>query len=306
MNWQRAAVIMILAAGCNGGDQVKITVANADDQPILEYYLGVMAGGDPYEMGVLSEAGASYFINPARLGELRPGFDQILQPFLQGRQLNWDSLLAFAELVYDQIRLMPENVAELHDGLPSDRILEFEVHGPMTRYLRRIAVPKVALHTALNQFNGNQLRLVYPAGTSIIARHLEDSVQVETTAMFKRPDGFWEFGTYDRAGHRTAATRANPRALATPRQCVGCHLGTRQFEPEKSFPASAAAGPDGVRQWYTSARDRAVTRFFGEHERRSDMVLGLYATVYVTELLRARELGLISTEDAHRLEDLGL
>ena len=302
MNWRWSVVIAVLASGCGGQQQVR--VVNAEDPAVLEHYLGLMAGGDPFELGVLSRTDRGFVVHADRLGEQRTGLD--LEQYLVRGQLEWDSLLAFAASAYDRIRQMPDHAGELNADLPAGELLTFEVHGPMTRYLRRITVPKNALFQALNAFSPNGRQVVYPAGTTIVARHLEDSVAVETTAMYKRPDGYWEFGTYDRAGQRKAATYANPRALATPRQCVGCHLGTRQFEPEKSFPAPAPAGPEGVRHWYTSARDPVITQLFSEHERRSDTVLGLYATVYVTDLLQARQSGIIGNEEARLLTELGL
>jgi len=304
MSWRRLLVMAVLASGCGGTPQVR--VSDVENPAVLEHYLGLMVGGDPYTLGVLSGSDRGYVIDADRLATRRSGLDRLLNRYLDRRHLEWDSLLTFAAAAYDRIRQMPDHVDQLHKDLPADEVLIFEVHGPMTRYLRRITIPKSALHQALNAFSLNRRQLVYPIGTTIVARHLDDSVPVETTAMYKRPDGYWEFGTYDRAGRRVAATHANPRALVTPKQCVGCHLGTRLFEPEKSFPAPAPAGPDGVRHWYTSARDPVVTQLFSEHERRSDTVLGLYATVYVTDLLQARQSGIIAQEEARLLTDLGL
>ena len=285
---------------------MQVQIANADDHAVLEYYLGLMAGGDPSELGLLTRQSNGYRINPARLGELRPGFDRLLEPYMRGSQLDWDSLLVFAASVYDQIQRLPDQLAELRDSALSNEVLTYDVHGPMTRYLRRIWVPRSALIAAVSQYNANGQRLVYPTGTAIMAHHFDDGALMESTVMYKRPEGYWEFGTYDQEGLRAAKTRPNPRALETPRQCVGCHLGQREFEPEKSFPRPATDGPDGVRQWYTDARDPVISDFFREHQRRSDTVLGLYATIYVTNLLRARELESLGTEEAQLLEQLGL
>ena len=302
----RATAGLLLLAACGMPQVNQVEITNADDQDVLEYYLGIMAGGDPSELGLLTRQSNGYYLNSARLGELRPGFDQVLKPYLHGHQLDWDSLLVFVESVYDEIRLLPDQLTELRDSTLSNEMLTHDVHGPMTRYLRRIMVPRSALIAAISQYNANGQRLIYPTGTVIAARHVDNGDLVESTVMYKRPEGYWEFGTYDQGGRRAAETRPNPRALETPRQCIGCHLGQRQFEPEKSFPRPAADGPDGVRQWYTDARDPVIADFFREHARRSDTVLGLYATIYVTNLLRARALESTDAADAQLLEQLGL
>ena len=243
MIWHRVAIVVLVVAGCGRSPSVQVQIANADDHAVLEYYLGLMAGGDPSELGLLTRQSNGYRINPARLGELRPGFDRLLEPYMRGSQLDWDSLLVFAASVYDQIQRLPDQLAELRDSALSNEVLTYDVHGPMTRYLRRIWVPRSALIAAVSQYNANGQRLVYPTGTAIMAHHFDDGALMESTVMYKRPEGYWEFGTYDQEGLRAAKTRPNPRALETPRQCVGCHLGQREFEPEKSFPRPATDGP---------------------------------------------------------------
>lgn len=306
MTWPRTASMLLLLAGCKAQDHIEILTENADDHAVVDYYFGVLVGNDPMELGVLSKRDDQFIMNADVFNDLHPDLHTWLQPYLRGGQLEWDSLLSFAESTYDRIRQMPASLVELNASHQSDSLLIFDVHGPMTRYMRRISMPQPALLAALKRFNDNGQRLVYPSGTAIVADHFDNDQVVESTAMYKRTDGYWEFGTYDAAGRRTGATRPNPRSLATPRQCVGCHFGTRMFEPEKSFPAPASSGPDGERAWYTLARDPAITEFFSEHDRRSDRVLGLYATIHVTELIRAREMGPIPIEDAHLLAELGL
>ena len=306
MTWLRTASVLLLLAGCKAQDHIEILTENADDHAVVDYYFGVLVGADPLETDLLSLKDDQYILNADVLDDLYPDLRATLQPYLRGGQLEWDSLLSMAESTYDQIRQMPAKLAELSARTRSDSMLIFDVHGPMTRYKRRISVPKPALSAALKQFTDNGRQLVYPSGTVIIADHLDNDQVVESTAMYKRTDGYWEFGTYDAAGRRAWATRPNPRSLATPRQCVGCHFGSRRFEPEKSFPAIAPSGPDGARTWYTDARDPAITEFFSEHDRRSDKVLGLYATIYVTGLIRARESGVATVENEQLLQELGL
>ena len=126
--------------------------------------------------------------------------------------------------------------------------------------------------------------------------------------MRKRDDGFWDFFTYGPDGTLAAETQARPRALKTPTQCVGCHFGGRLFEPEKSFPGTASEGPHGPRALYVPEawRDAEVVRFFDEHRKRSDTVLGLYNTLFAAKLRADRRAGRLAPEDARLLESLGL
>ena len=105
--------------------------------------------------------------------------------------------------------------------------------------------------------------------------------------MLKREDGHWDFFAYGPDGTPTTETAARPRPLRVPTQCVGCHFGSKLYEPEKSFPAEAADGPHGPRVLHVddAARKPDVVQFFDEHRKRSDHVLGLYATLLVSQLL---------------------
>ena len=305
MTWVRHALIALALTGCQDRQQVHIVMDDPDETNVLEYYLGIYAGGDPTEKELLSSSNGRLRLDVGTLGQLRPGLDSLLLPFAQRGRLSWDSLLAFVQLTYDSVRMMPAELPLSVDRWSSEESVVFEVHGPVTRYLRRIHVHSRALEEALLNYQSNRQKIIYPADTWFIAEHLDGDQLMEITAMYKRPDGFWEFGSYDPTGLRKKSTHPNPRALATPRQCVGCHFGTRLFEPERSFPELATAGPDGIRHWYTDARDPDVTEFFSEHEHRSDAVLGLYATVHVTNLLRARQSDQIDPQGAALLQTLG-
>ena len=57
----------------------------------------------------------------------------------------------------------------------------------------------------------------------------------------------------------------------------------------------------------TSAlRDPEIVRFFDEHRKRSDTVLGLYNTLFVAGLKAAREQGALPPTEAALLDTLGL
>ncbi|HUF09848.1 MAG TPA: hypothetical protein VMO47_11035, partial [Rhodothermales bacterium] len=141
---------------------------------------------------------------------------------------------------------------------------------------------------------------------SFIAAHEVAGETVETTVMTKRPDGFWDFAVYGQDGGIAATTSTPPKELKSPTQCVGCHFGSKQFEPERSFPAHASPGPHGPRQIYVDdeLRDLETVKYFDEHRKRSDTVLGLYGTLFVARLRAEGEPGRLSAEDVQLLERL--
>ncbi|NNE70260.1 MAG: hypothetical protein HKN29_07830 [Rhodothermales bacterium] len=186
--------------------------------------------------------------------------------------------------------LDPPDASDVADGgaLLDSRWLTYEVTGSMTEYRRRIHVQRDDLRSALGEYlESGALR--YPAGTVIVGEHLEDGRTVETTFMQRRRDGFWTFGAYDATGAATDSIAGSPDPLGVPGDCYGCHYGTRLFEPERSFPAAARPGPDGERAVHVGEdlRNLAVVSRLQEHARRSDGLLGIPATLYVTALLDA-------------------
>ncbi len=293
-------------ATCQSARHIEIELDKSDSRRILAYYFGGYADTDPYSAGLLLQRGGRYYLDPNRLEDVQPGMVMRLKPFLHGRWLRWDSLAAFVQATYYESRKLPVTLNALKASWPRESAEHFEVHGPMTRYLRRIHVPNTALREALERYSANGGRLIYPPGTAIWAEHVHSDAVMETTAMIRRADGYWDFATYDSTGVLSVSTKPNPRALLTPTQCVGCHFGIKQFEPERSFPQDAPDAPDGLRVWYTSEHDGVVVRYFEEHFRRSDTVLGLYNSIFVSGLRAARDTGTISEADARLLADLGL
>ena len=300
------AVLVFLAIACQPTGNVEIVIDKPESRRLLAYYFGGYADADPFAVGLLMHRDGRYYVDPDRLEALKPGMGARLESYLHRRRLVWDSLAAFVQATYYDIRRVPGTIAALKADWPPEDAESFEVHGPMTGYKRRIHVPERALRAALKGFDANGKRLLYPPGTAIWAEHDSSGIVVETTVMLRRTDGFWDFATYDSSGMLAVTTRPKPRALLTPTECVGCHFGTKQFDPERSFPHHAAEAPDGLREWYTSERDGEVVRYFDEHARRSDTVLGLYNTVFVSKLRASRDAGLITETDAAMLVELGL
>jgi hypothetical protein len=188
---------------------------------------------------------------------------------------------------------LPKDAAALWDlvgGQPdtsqkADDWVTYEVSGSMTRFRRRIYMRRDAVRGALVRF-AQDGGLRYQDGTVAIGQHLEGGTVVETTAMIRRPDGFWSFVAYDQSGSLVDSIAGAPDKLGVPGDCFGCHYGTRLFEPERSFPGQARPGPSGPRAVHVpdSSRDLDVVVALQEHARRSDGLLGLPATLYVSQL----------------------
>ena len=282
----------------------------SDPERLLTYYLGGYAsdeGSDPIEAGLLRKEGSTYWLDRSVLAERHPVAAARLE---ETDILDWDAFATFLQATYYDARELPPSIEALREEMPAGDSAWFtvEVDGVMTTARRRVSVPIAALRTALEAYYQNDQAVIYPVGTTFIGEHWQDGAVVETTAMRKRDDGFWDYMTYGSEGRLTSKTTTEPRALQTPTQCAGCHFGDRQFEPERSFPAEARPGPHGPRVLYVddAIRDPEVVRFFDEHRKRSDTVLGLYATLYVSELRAKRNAGTVDDAEDALLERLGL
>jgi hypothetical protein len=277
-------------------ESIELDLDRRNAERVARYYLGGFVGpdgGDPVEAGILSVDGSELSLHPRPL----PEFARAALPGDADGILDADEFADWAQHTYVRARSLPQALDSLRAGRPwSERDtawFTFSVDGsPMTRARRRLFVPTDALREAIGHFTEDG-RLEYPPGTVIVGEHLVDGAVAETTVKRRRADGFWDFMVYDRAGRLADATSTQPRALRAPAQCTGCHLGSRLFEPDRSFPADAPAGPAGARGVVVPAawRDAGAAAIFREHATRSDHVLGLYATVYVGRLRAERAAG---------------
>ena len=293
-----------------------VDIDKSDPERLLRYHFGGYAapeGADPFEAGLLRERdGGGFAIDVDVLEQLHPDAATALQDSDGDGTLNWKELEAFLQATYYDVRDLPPTLAALQTEAPyrSDTPPWFhvELNGVMTTARRHIYVPEAALQSALAHYHENGERLIYPVGTTMVGEHHLEGEHVETTAMRKRADGFWDFFTYDAEGNLADSTSTPPRNLKTPTQCVGCHTGNKPFEPEESFPDEALPGPHGPRQLYVDAalRDPEVTAFFDEHRKRSDTVLGIYNTLFIAQLRADRRAGRLSEADVRLLETLGL
>jgi hypothetical protein len=295
-------------------DGLRLAIDKRNPERLLRFYLGSYlgpSGGDAVEAGVLSGEGEDFWLDPDAL-------DARWRPALEAANANgddvidWDELVAFIDRTYAEARALPPTLDALRDevGYAEEDPAWFtvEIDGVMTNARRHLFVPTAGIRAALTDYRANDDRLLYPVGTTIVGEHRLDGALAETTVMRKRPDGFWDFFVYGADGTLAGATDTPPRSLRSPTQCVGCHVGRKLFEPEESFPREAPPGPFGPRGIHVGPemRNAEVTALFDEHARRSDTVLGVYNTLFVSGLLTDRAAGRLSPEDAALLDGLGL
>ncbi len=295
--------------------RVPLRLDKPDAERLARYYLGGYAapgGADPFAAGLVEGSGDDLTLRPQALDARHRA---ALHDADGDGAIGWDEFVAFVDATYYAARGLPETL----DGLRAEAgawaadnpaWFGFEVRGSaMTTAPRRTLVPTAAVRSALEGYVAAGERLVYPAGTLLVGEHLGGDGRVaETTVKRRRADGFWDFAVYDADGRLARATVPAPNPLRAPTQCVGCHLGRRTFEPEKRFPAASPDGPFGERAVVVPQawRNADVAGRFEEHARRSDGVLGLYATLYASKLAAERAAGTATADDAALLDALGL
>lgn len=313
----RLPVLLVLVAGCASGpvdvqtaEAVPLRLDRSDAERLVASVLGGYAGGAAVESGLVSGQGDALALHPQKLD---PAIRAELSDADGDGAVGWDELSAFLKATYYTGHRLPPTLAALRSDAPwaagDSAWFSVDVEGSvMSHARRRIFVPVAALRSALaSQAAGRGLH--YPAGTVIAGEHVgPDETVAETTVKRLREDGFWDFAVYGPDGRLAPATVTPPRPLRAPTQCTGCHLGRRLFEPEKSFPTTPTASPDGPRRYAVpdAWRSAEATALFNEHARRDGGVLGVYATLYTGRLLAQRASGEASPADTALLERLGL
>ncbi|MGB3543896.1 hypothetical protein [Rubrivirga sp.] len=308
----------LVAAGCATGpadpatsDSIPLDLDRDRPERLLGSVLGAYVGpdgGDPFEAGLVSGDGSDLALHPQKLDD---DVRAALEDVNGDGTIDWDELAVMLEATYYGARTLPQTVEELQSAADyragEPEWFSVEVDGVMSAARRRISVPLASLRSAIEGFPERD-ELIYPAGTWIVGEHIEDDEVVETTAKYRRSDGYWDFVVYGPDGALAPSTQTEPRALRVPTQCTGCHLGQRLFDPEKSFPADASDGPFGPRAIYVpdSWKSAQATDLFREHASRDDGVLGLYATLYAGRLMAQRAAGDLDDDDARLLDALGL
>ena len=313
-------VILLLVSGCRGdsGQQLsdaylRMNIDKAGAGRLVRYYFGGYVepeARDPLKQGLVVQKGGSYYVNLDSMVSYHPQVARQMRAASGGNALTWEELVPVIQETYYEARGVPEALQQLRNetSYPGDEQEWFsvEIDGVMTTARRHVYVPIAALRYALQHYHENDKQLLYPVGTTMIGDHVQEGKRLETTVMRKRADGFWDFFTYGPDGGLVSRTQTPPRELKSPTQCVGCHFGSKLFDPEESYPAEAHPGPRGPRRLHVgdAMRDAVVARFFQEHRKRSDMVLGLYNTLFVAKLRAEKRSGDLSPKDEALLSSL--
>ncbi|MEX1275031.1 MAG: hypothetical protein WEE20_03815, partial [Bacteroidota bacterium] len=283
--------LLFLLTGCSTpSDRVHIPLEGSQGKTIARFYSGMISGDKYEELFVEDSTGLGLRLSALRI--VSPRLSSTLDKIREGGdRLNRDQWNRFLKVVVEQSTPFPETLAELFPtGLPhtmEDSYFRLKVYGAMTTFRREIYVPKQALEDGLLKYWDRGGMLQYPAGTVIAAYHNNSSgATLELTVKKRRSDGFWDFGVYDSSGRSVRHSSSPPTSYSAPVQCVGCHLGTMLYEPEESFMIGREGKTEGE---YLVLEDRLrnpkIVELLDEHTRRSDHVLGVYGTIYLTEIL---------------------
>jgi len=269
-------------AGCTDTSPVEIDLGRSDPDRILSYYFSIYTGADPFETKLIYKGNGNYYIDKENLSGNLEGFNK----YTDDEIIDWDELKEELESSYYEKTSAPKTLDKLMESV-FEETFDLEVHGVMSEAKRKISVTKNSLHFALGNFKDAGERLIYPLNTTFVASHLEDEEVVETTVMRKVSLENWVYWVYDGEGELNGKTVTEPRQLNSPTQCIGCHMGQKAFEPEASFPEKLEEKEKRRRQIYVSdeIRKSSPVDVFDEHMKRDDSVLGLYASIYLGQLI---------------------
>ncbi len=306
--WLCLAVVSLALVGCKGGaseapvsdhldDAFPIELESSDADRLLGFYFGGFVGpdgGDPIEAGLLEKREKTWFLRnrdawSASLPEAsRSQLEGLEIAARDSRMITEDLLLPFIGASYYEVRGFPTHIDSLRDvegGWTEPGWFRISLKGSMVPLERTTWVRRASIELALDRMDSLGDEVIYESGTLFVGEHMEGDQIVETTLMRKRTDGYWDFWAYDASGQLVDRVRKEPKDMVIPTRCTGCHFGDRQFEPERSFPGEAQPGPNGERAIYipNEWRADALAMTLQEHARRSDTILGLYATLYLAE-----------------------
>ena len=282
---------------------------------VIGYYMGAFLPSgreDPFETRLVVKESDEYFVDIERFMALDSASAINLVAAAPDGSVDWDAFTDFVSSTYFRARGIPTTRLDLDEEQSFAAVnpdwMSVDVIGVMSTQRRRVFVRRQHVIDALRAYRANEDRIIYPDGTVFIGEHLDGNRVSETTVMRKSSGGFWDFFAYDSTGALADSTLPMPGSRHVPTQCFGCHFGDKLYEPERSFPGLAPDGPYGPRELYVgdSLRDPDVVRYFDEHRQRSDGVLGLYATLLVSELRAEREQGRLDPSIINLLESLGL
>lgn len=276
---------------------------------VLSFYFGSYVSASPFETGILKKEEDQIRIDLSQVSAW--GLSHSLDDVNSDGIIDWDELEPFLASTYYEARGFPLTLDALYNQIstpnPDSGWQAIEIDGMMVSARRRILVKESAIQEALTNYQSNNAQIIYPVGTTFIGHHYDGNQRIETTISQKREDNFWDFFIYDQDGRLTSTTQTGPKELTAPTRCVGCHFGGKLFEPEASFPEEAQDGPFGKRGIYVEeeARNKEITELLDEHTKRSDTVLGLYGTIYLSRIQEKLNAGASLNEtDAILLEGI--
>jgi hypothetical protein len=295
-------------------ETLELAIDKSNPEQLLRFFFGSYggpSGGDPFKRGILTERDGKFYLNIDSLTASFPPAERRMLDQDDNRVVDWEELESFLQATYYEVREPPPTLDSLRRELSYRDTTDWYsvgINGVMTTARRYIYVSRGALAGAITGYHSAGERLMYPTGTTIVGEHRQGGRVVEVTAMRKREDGFWDYFVYDSSGGLTASTHTEPKQLSVPAQCAGCHFGSRLFEPEESYPGQARSGPHGPRKIHVdeNLRRADIVRYFDEHRKRSDYVLGIYNTLFVAHLLGKRNDGTITAEEKSLLHALNL
>jgi hypothetical protein len=300
-----------MCTGCQQkGGLLTIDAESEANKKIVAFYFGSFATTDPYQSGVLKKDGDSIQLDVEALEKAYPEAKGKLQG--QNGTLSMESIRAFMNETYYAARKFPPTLqafrAEHSYSVTDPKWFSVRLNGAMSSVERTIYIEYSALKAALSQYKANNQQLLYPVGTVIIGEYTEGGAIIETTLEQKRADNHWDYWIYDASGNLAKQTLEKPKALKAPTQCVGCHYGKKLYEPEKSYPADAPVINDVLRkiQGTPAPKTAEMVAFFQEHAKRSDTILGVYNTIFVSNLLEKRDKGTLNAEETQLLTQIGL
>lgn len=306
--WYCLAVVSVALVGCGGNASqtssvdsedglVPIEMESSDADRLLKFYFGGFVGpegGDPIEAGILEKREKTWFLRneEAWTGALsataRSYLKDLLTEAAETGSVSESMLESFVGESYYSVRPFPGSLDSLivvEGSWAEPEWFRVSLKGSMVPLDRITWVRRTHIESALDRMDSLSDEVIYDTGTLFVGEHENGDSIVETTFMRKRADGFWDFWAYGASGELVDRVRKEPRDMLIPTRCTGCHYGDRQFEPERSYPGEARPGPRGARAFYIPStwRSAELASALQEHARRSDTILGLYATLYLAE-----------------------
>ena len=281
-------ILLLTSCGQPGtSSTLPVQLDTPQAERVLSFYFGsYVVDASPFDEGILRKEEDQIRIDLSQVNGL--GLSESLDDVNGDGIIDWDELEPFLASTYYEARSFPPTLDALYNQIshPDSGWQAIEIDGMMVSARRRVLVKESAVQEALKNYQANNKQIIYPVGTTFIGHHYDENQRIETTISQKREDNFWDFIIYDQDGRLTSTTQTGPKELTAPTRCVGCHFGGKLFEPEASFPEEAPDGPFGKRGIYVEeeARNKEITELLDEHTKRSDTVLGLYGTIYLSRI----------------------